>query len=239
MAACRLYSHSIVPGELVLSEEESHHAVTVLRLRNGASVTLFDGRGGEAEGVVVRAARRALVVRADELRGREFELPRRLTLAVAMPKGHRQGVLIEKCTELGVAEILPIVTARSVVVPDRNAAVKWFRRAIEAAKQCECAWVPVIAAPVAFEESLRRISQFNAGAIAEPGSSEPFDNLLRSVGNGGSIVLWIGPAGGWTDAELESAGLAGAKRVRLSPTILRTETAAIAACALNAGGELP
>jgi len=222
-------------GSLGLASEESHHGIKVLRLRLGDPLVLFDGVGGEAAAVVLRIERRGLFVTAGTPTTRPFDLSRRLTLAVALPKVPHQSALFEKCTELGVAAIRPIHAERSVFRPGDEASRKWARWMIEAARQSRRAWVPEILEPMTFQESLCKAGEFDAAAIAHPhGFSEPFREWIAACVPGSSIIVWIGPEGGWTADELDAAARAGIRRTRLSPTILRTETAAMAVCVLTA-----
>ena len=126
----RLYCPDLCPGTLELPPEESRHLVSSLRASPGSEVVLFDGAGGEAAGVLQRVDRRRAQVVVGRVTRRPFELAHRLTLAVAMGRAHRQGYLVEKCTELGVAAIWPIVAARSVARPDKDAVARWSRRPV-------------------------------------------------------------------------------------------------------------
>jgi 16S rRNA (uracil1498-N3)-methyltransferase len=149
-----------------------------------------------------------------------------------MAKTHRQGYLIEKCTELGVAAIWPIVAERSVTRPSEVAVEKWSRRAIEAAKQAERAWTPFVANPVNFAEAVLRVGEFAVAAIADPDErAVAFQSLLMSQRTGSAILVFVGPEGGWSEAERNMAFSNGITTVRLAPTVLRVETAAIAVCA--------
>jgi len=215
-----------------LPEEESHHAFTSLRLHRGDEVVLFDGVGREGFGVVERIARRSLHVRVPTIHERPFEAAYRITLAVAMAKAHRQGYLIEKCTELGVAAIWPIVAERSVTRPGEAAVDKWSRRAIEAAKQAERAWMPVVARPMKFAEAVVRVGEFTAAVIADPDESAiAFQSLLIAQRPGSAVLVFVGPEGGWSEAERSISRANGIKTIRLAPTVLRAETAAVAVCA--------
>ncbi len=227
----RLFCPEIAAGSVTLSPEESHHAISVLRVRPGDEIILFDGAGRLAIGVVERANRR-LEATVGEITNHPPDLTRRLTLAVAMPKSTRQGFLIEKCTELGVAAIWPIITDRSVAHPSAGAIDKWKRRAIEAAKQSRRAWLPTIETPRSFRESLARATEFDAVGFAtvDP-PAEGLATLVASIPHDGSVLVYVGPEGGFSDAERESAVAVGAVPVNLGPTVLRTETAAIAVCA--------
>jgi len=163
---------------------------------------------------------------------RPFQLRRRLTLAVAAPKAHRQSYLIEKCTELGVVGIWPILSERSVSRPNAPVLEKWRRRAVEAAKQCEQSWVPNIELVQTFDRAVNRCGEFDAACLSHPDVSVgSFQKFLVDQLAGSGVLVFIGPEGGWTDHELHLARSAGVKPVTLGPHILRTETAAVAACA--------
>lgn len=248
MSPHRLYCSDLNVGLNLLPPEESHHAVSSLRAKAGDEFVVFDGRGREARARVERVTRRQVQVVVERITERPFDLLHRITLAVAMTKAHRQGYLIEKCTELGAAAFWPILAERSVVrckLPaprltgrgaDPSAAVdKWSRRAIEAAKQSARAWVPTVEASQTFAGVLARIGEFSAAAIADLDSSAtPFTVFLRNHGAGSTLLVFVGPEGGWSDREYRAAIAAGAASIRLSPTVLRSETAAVAVCAAAA-----
>ncbi|MFQ5495030.1 MAG: RsmE family RNA methyltransferase [Phycisphaerae bacterium] len=231
----RLFCPELTEGQTVLSAEESHHAVAALRARPGQRVILFDGAGREACAVIEAVEAGRLTVRVERIQLRPFELTIRLTLAVAMGRAHRQGYLIEKCTELGVAAIQPVITARSVARPADRMVEKWFRRAVEAAKQSGRSWVPTIECPRPLGNVLENVDRFDAAFLALPGPGHAsFAALLTRQRPDTSVLVWIGPEGGFTDEERRIVRESGAAAVTLAPTTLRTETAAVAACAICA-----
>ncbi|MCH7885260.1 MAG: 16S rRNA (uracil(1498)-N(3))-methyltransferase [Planctomycetes bacterium] len=235
MSLGRFYCPALAPGSVVLPEEESHHAIASLRAVIGDEVILFDGAGGEASGRIERIESRQVQVAVGHISHHGRELPIALTIAVAMVRAHRQAYLIEKCTELGAAAIWPMTTERSVAKPSASSVVKWRRRAIEAAKQSHRRWVPTIEPPQSFASTLGQVQRFDAFALAHPdGAKETLAAFLSGLRNEASVLVWVGPEGGWTDAERDQAIRAGAAPVSLSPTVLRTETAAVAACAAAA-----
>lgn len=227
----RLYCEGLRVGRNLLSEEESHHATRVLRLAENDSVVLFNGAGGEAQGRIAGKERSSICVDVPVVSTRAFESRHRLTLAVAMTKAHRQSYLIEKCTELGAAAFWPILTERSVTRPAEAAVEKWTRRAIEAAKQSRRAWVPIVAASQSLAGALAKRAGHDLAVVAEPGSREPFGIVLQELVPESSVLIFIGPEGGWSPQELENFMGAGVRAVALAPTTLRTETAAVAASA--------
>jgi len=215
----RLFCRPLTEGELALSPEESHHVATVLRCKPAQVVTLFDGKGREAAGAIKRLERRKVWVSVD----------------VAMPKPHRQGYLIEKCTELGAAAIWPIIAEHSVSRPRASTVEKWERRAIEAAKQAGRAWVPTVERTCDFTTCLQRAREFDAVSIACPApDATPVNTFLQDQRDGAVVLVLVGPEGGWSEPESKAACAGGAVPTSLGPTVLRTETAAVAFCAAAA-----
>jgi len=210
----RAAAHVIVGdvGEPVLDADSLHHLVRVLRLRDGATVTVTDGAGAwrkcrfaggdiEPDGEVVRATR--------------LEPP--ITIAVATPKGDRAEWLVQKCTEIGVDRIALLAAARSVVHWDDERAARHVARlrrvAAEAAMQSRRVWLPELTGPHPATAVLP------TAVVAEPGG--------RALAASDTTVA-IGPEGGWSPDELALA----ADTVTLGPNILRVETAAVVATAL-------
>jgi len=234
MRTPRLYHPKLTTGPLTLDEDEGHHAARVLRMEPGDPVVLFDGQGGLAEGRIATVERGRVTVEAETPRRAPFDFKYRVTLAVAMSKAHRQSYLVEKCTELGVAALWPILSERSVTRPAEAAVEKWSRRAIEAAKQSLRAWVPQVAPSQSLTEAVARRSEFHLCVVAAPSSAESFSQTLAALPSDANILAFVGPEGGWSPTELQSFASADIRPVALSPSVLRTETAAVAVCAAAA-----
>ena len=232
MSSPRLYCPSLTVGRVVLPDDEAHHAQHALRMKVGDEIILFDGKGTEAQARVTALQRKKLEIEVTRTSQHEMDAAVQVTLAVAMPKTHRQSYLIEKCTELGVAAIWSIETERSVTRPGSAAMEKWQRRAIEAAKQSGRRWLPQIETLQTFHEAVARHDEFDHAVLAHVGG-ETMSLVVRfkSVKPGDRVLAFIGPEGGWTEEEFGRARDAGLSPVRLAPTVLRTETAAVAFCA--------
>jgi 16S rRNA (uracil1498-N3)-methyltransferase len=221
-------------GTPTLDGDELHHLHQVRRLGLGDQVELFDGRGGLALCTVAALGKRSAafqVVRASVAAPPE----RRLTIATAVPKGPRMDTLVEKVTELGVAAIWPITAERSSV-SDCGAEKQrgWQRRAVEACKQSGLLWLPEISEPQTLAEAVAAIkgSHFDLVLVADPSpEATPVLAVLAAGKAAAAIIAFVGPEGGFTDAERAALLAAGAAPVRLTPTILRIETAAIALAA--------
>ncbi len=232
MTALRLYAAAIAEGETTLAPEESHHAVNVLRAKAGMPVEVFDGAGRVGQGSVIKAKRGGLTLHVDTVQTVAYEWPIHLTVAVGMPKSHRQGYLVEKCTELGVSSICAMLTTRSVAKPGTGAVEKWRRRAIEATRQSRRAWIPTIPKPARFLDVIAQTEQFATVFFTDllP-DAQRVATVLKSVPTGANVLALVGPEGGWTDQERQAATQAGAVPVSLGPTVQRTETAATTICA--------
>jgi len=232
MSAVRLFCTSVVIGEKTLSKEESHHLVGVLRAKPGRSLVLFDGVGTEASATLLRIERRTAVVRVASLAHRDFELDHRVTLAVAVGKQTRHAYMIEKCTELGVRAVWPLIAERSVTHPGVTAIDKWRRRAIEAVRQSGRAWVPEIRSVQTLADVVGRAPGFAADAYCDVNTGgKPIRAFFDEARAQCDVLLLVGPEGGWSDHERNEARAKGLEPVLLGPTTLRTETAAVAVCA--------
>src|SRR5687768_11687842 len=133
----RFYSSQRITGDrATLDGPEAHHLLHVMRARVGDKVTLFDDSGAEFEATVESLGRSDAAVRILERREVDRDLPARLVVGVALPKGDRQRWLVEKLTELGVTELVPLATERGVAQPTASALDRLRRGVVEAAKQC-------------------------------------------------------------------------------------------------------
>jgi len=229
------------PGtRITLEGSAASHVTRVLRLRVGAALTLFNGRGGEYAAGIDRAHGGEVTVAILEHQAIERESPLGLTLAQGVSRGERMDLVVQKATELGVAQLVPLLTERSVVRLDAQQARRrvnhWRGIAVGACEQCGRNRLPEVAAPLALGAFL---SQVVAGA---PGLPHPALRLMLSPagarriagieGPVSSATVLVGPEGGLADSEHEAAVAAGFIPVCLGPRILRTETAALAALAL-------
>ncbi|HLL70027.1 MAG TPA: 16S rRNA (uracil(1498)-N(3))-methyltransferase [Pyrinomonadaceae bacterium] len=249
---------------VALAREEASHLRNVLRLKAGDEVFVFDGEGREYVCVVAasESGGRARVERATlEVRGQvepeRAESPLDLTLAVALLKGEKFDLVVQKATELGVWRIVPVVTKRSDVrVPreGRNAAAatadrvpRWRRIALEAAKQSGRARLPEIFTPVSFaslvEEDAGALFKEGAGVAAATAADGQRLLFTERGGRGlaetakewreeekmrpAKLTALVGPEGGWDDEEIAEAVAAGWLAVTFGGRVLRAETAAI------------
>ena len=239
-------------GEVVLSAEESRHLRDVLRLRAGDEATVFDGEGREFACVVRepgggrgRGEARGAAVAVLDVHGPAEpprpESPLALALAVALLKGEKFDLVVQKATELGVRAVVPVVTRRVDVrlrdARDASARLeRWRRLALEAAKQSGRARVPTVAEPAEFSqfvatvasEGERRLMFSEREGAALAGALGGTDEAAAPA----AVTALVGPEGGWESEEIEAARAAGWRVVTLGGRVLRAETAAIAVAAL-------
>jgi 16S rRNA (uracil1498-N3)-methyltransferase len=214
---------------------EAHHLRRVLRLRTGAVVEATDGTGRlytvRLAGLDAKGAWGTIEARTEPAR----ESPCAITLAQGILKGDRMSWLVQKATELGVARIIPMETARVVARPSGGTTgrhVRWERIAREAVKQCGRVVVPSIVAPRAFPEVVREIPDQDAAWLFWEGGGQSLVAASRECGSLARLLLLVGPEGGLTSEEVAQAEGAGARLVSLGPRILRAESAGLTAIAV-------
>jgi len=235
----RFFVNSKITGDqAVLDGPEAHHLAHVMRAEVGDTVTLFDGQGSEFSARVKSIGKSQIQLDVLEQRDVDRELSVKVVLAVALPKGDRQRWLLEKATELGVAQLIPLETQRGVAQPSAGAIEKLRRAVIEACKQCGRNRLLEIAEPRAWGEFAAGAPQDALRLLAHPVRCIPVQAPLRSVLAGELqglrskvVIAAVGPEGGFTDQEIAVGLSAGWTAVDLGPSILRVETAAIALAA--------
>lgn len=214
----------LAPGEYVLAGPEAHHLAAVRRFGPGGRVVLFNGDGHDYPADVISVGKRSVMLNVLAAVPADRELPFPLCVASALPKGDRADFLIEKLTELGVTRFVPLITARSVVIPKPNLVEKFTRAVIEASKQCGRNRLMAVEPPRTWAEFVRRDDLPDNRFVLHPGGE-------RFSPPPGGMAVAVGPEGGFTDEELSAASAAGWKRASLGRRVLRVETAAIAAAA--------
>ncbi len=231
MRVTRIHCHRpLRPGAIVsLSESAAAHVSRVLRLGPGDELTLFDGEGCEYPAKIVDARGIVVRVQTGECCSVDRESPLHLTLVQGISRGERMDWVVQKATELGVAEIVPLLTERSVVRLNGSQAERkrehWLGVAIAACEQCGRNRLPRIHAPLEFGGWLATCPAEGVRILLDAsGGGSP-----RDVKPHARAILLIGPEGGLSKGERAATFAAGFQAMRLGPRVLRTETAAIAA----------
>ena len=224
MSERRLYSATALAGRehVVLGNDAARHAGRVLRLRAGDTLVLFDGNGGEYDAGIARLGTREIAVDIVGHRAVERESPLAVTLGQGLARGERMDTIVQKSTELGVASIVPLETARSQVRLDaerrRRRLRHWQRIAIEACRQCGRNRVPAIEAPTAYRDFVARAFGKAARLVLEPGAS---CGRGYECATSGRSVLLVGPEGGFAKQpnSIRHAADAGFVPLALGPRI--------------------
>ena len=220
-----------------ITGSEHHHLRNVLRITPGETVRIIDGQGNvyTAEVLETDTNRSSSEVR---FLSHEFHasVPPSLTLFQGLPKNDKMELILQKTTEIGVTQIVPLHTAYALQKPSQNRYERWHRVVISATKQCQRAWLPELCSPQTFEASLVQLQAFSLRLLFNPdpeqGSrTQHIREVLREASQATAIALFVGPEGGFSNQEVTAAIESGCVPVTLGTNILRTETAAIVAVA--------
>lgn len=208
----------------------AYHVARVLRMRESAPLTVFDGGGNDYHAEIVRVEGDKVTV---ELRTQSLntaESPLRITLVQGVSRSERMDWTLQKATELGVAAVAPVLTARSVVRLDAKQAEKkqahWRGIVIGACEQCGRARIPSVAAPSSLRDYFANVRKDGMRLVLSPTAPASLSGIASLPAK---VDLLIGPEGGLDDDEIAAAQQAGFMPVRLGPRVLRTETAAVVA----------
>jgi 16S rRNA (uracil1498-N3)-methyltransferase len=226
----RLRVDLVTMGQIELGEREAHHARDVLRLAGGAEVEVFDGQGRVGIGKIESAGKKVVVkVEAVEEPAPGFEW----WVAAALPKGTRGDWMVEKLSELGASGFVPLITERSVVSAEgKNKRQRWERLANEAARQSRRRGIMKIREVTHVAKMVGEL-RGKGWYLSLHDGAKPIRDVLGDA-KGSSLTLFIGPEGGWTEQEIGMFDKAGLTGVRMGGSILRVETAAVAAGAIVA-----
>ncbi|HUW33055.1 MAG TPA: RsmE family RNA methyltransferase [Planctomycetota bacterium] len=231
----------LIPGVSVaerieVPRDEARHIVRVLRLKPGDELAAFDGTGVECVCRIAEQSGRRVTLDVIERRTVSREHAVRVTLAIAASKNKAMDLIVQKCTELGLARLIPFHSGRSVArVDDTDKTDKWRRVAIEAAKQCGRNVLPQIDPPLEPDQIIAAARGYDLALVAALGPQAiPLKKVLHAHPHARSIICIIGPEGGFPPHELDRITAAGIPTVSLGPSVLRVETAAIAILAMIA-----
>ncbi len=237
----RIHAPGLTQGPLDLDPDASHHLSKVLRVRAGESITLFDGKGNEAQAVIDSIGRDLVRVTAQAPIAIHRESPIEITVVQSLCTGDKMDWVVQKATELGAARIMPLSAHRSVLKLDGSRMEKrvshW--RAIGQASTAQSGRThqPEVMPVQSFTEMIqwwRSQPRPITGWCLDPFAT----TSLGQSSIEGPLVILVGPEAGWTDSEEAQAKAAGFTGIRCGPRILRTETAAaalLAAVAVKVG----
>jgi 16S rRNA (uracil1498-N3)-methyltransferase len=225
---------NLTEQSVTLGADEARHLRDVLRLKAGDEVYVFDGRGREFRCTISTSKRELAELRIEaEVEPAKPESQLQLNLCVALLKGEKFDLVVQKATELGAKKITPLIT-RYADIHLRDTAdgtkrvARWQRVAVEAAKQSGRAFVPEITVPVRFEAAL---DVDGLGVMFSERDGESLEHLAHQS-TPSTVTALVGSEGGWSDEEIESARARNFHVITLGGRILRAETAAITVTAL-------
>jgi 16S rRNA (uracil1498-N3)-methyltransferase len=221
----------IQDGLLKIEGDEVKHIRKVLRLKAGDEILVFDGSGKEFEGAIVEERRSSVMVKVRGIFSSKGDSSLEVTLAQSLLKGEKMDYLIQKATELGVNEIIPFFSSRSVPVLEKsrrpNRHHRWEKIAVEASKQCGRGVVPKIESLQDYSSMLRAAPTDHLRLILWEGDGLKLKEVLERSGEKTKIFFVIGPEGGFSPDEVDKAKRAGFVAVTLGKRILRAETASL------------
>ncbi|WP_319380940.1 16S rRNA (uracil(1498)-N(3))-methyltransferase [Thiomicrorhabdus sp.] len=233
-------SRFYLPGDytadrLELPKDQCHYALTVLRLKNGFTVEIFNGRGGCARGTIETHGRHQADILITERLPDNNESPLNSTLVQCISKGDRMDYSVQKSVELGISRIQPVFSERCEVKLTGDKLEKrrrqWQQIAINACEQSNRNTLPEILPACTLEAYLQHFEPENClGIVGDPYAEKTLHHLTSPQT---PVAFLVGPEGGLSEKEVEQAINSGFQNVRLGPRILRTETAGPALLAIT------
>lgn len=232
MRTTRIYlPQALAPGDTVqLDARSAHHVSKVLRMKAGTRLRVFDGQGLEADATLETIHRKQVTACIQSVRQDNRESPLPIILGQGISKGERMDFVLQKSVELGVTEIAPLWTRYTQVQLDEKRLTKrmahWEGVVISACEQSGRTRLPLLHRPQKLVDWLARDSAQDSQLMLDPGQTA---RLQDQPSPATGVRLLIGPEGGLSEEEQDSARRQGYTGVRLGPRVLRTETAALAA----------
>ena len=220
-------------GVVSITGKEARHISSVLRMKNGDTLVIMDGKGNLFEATVEMSHRKEVKVRINKSISPPPPSPIEINLGVALIKSHPMDYLIQKTTELGVSTITPFFSERTVRKSRQGHLIRkmdrWTEIMRSACKQCGRPTLPVLSPPLPFQELTKNAPGQNTLKLLlwENEDKTGLKEVLRSLSPVPRVLALVGPEGGFTENEINLAREAGFQTISLGNRILRTETAAV------------
>ncbi len=228
---------NIKDGFIEIFSDEAKHILNVMRMEIGDTLTICDGQSNDYLCRICETGKNCLKAKIEETTKSESEPKTKITLYQGLPKSDKMELIIQKCVEIGVCRIVPVITERAVVKIEKGAkedkkTERWQKIAESAAKQSGRGIIPAVERPMKFKDAIEEAVK-NGEAII-PYENEKDRGLKEFVKNSKAenIGIFIGPEGGFDTKEIEFAVENGVMSVTLGKRILRTETAGIVTSAI-------
>lgn len=226
---------NIFEQEIRITGADVKHMKQVLRMKPGEKIIICNGQGKDYYSIIDRIEEQEIIARIEKIRETESELSTKLILFQGIPKKDKMEFVIQKAVELGVYEIVPMLTKRTIVKleekkKEQKKIERWSEIAKSAAKQSGRGWIPRITEPLSFREALKKASSLDAAMVpyeAEEGivAAREYVSGLKGLS---TVGILIGPEGGFEEEEIALAKQFGIRPITLGKRILRTETAGLA-----------
>ena len=235
MRVTRLFVEApLQPGtRIAVPDAASTHLLRVLRAGIGDACVLFNGDGHDYAARIVAVDKRTAIVDVLSSRRLANESPLRITLLQALARGEKMDWILQKATELGVTSVVPVASERTEVKLDGERSAKrathWKSVVVSACEQSGRATLPKVCMPSALGPALLSLPEGAHHLLLDPQAAQGLGGIELPPGT--SLVLAVGPEGGWSPRDLALLAGAGFSGLRLGPRVLRTETAGIAAIA--------
>lgn len=239
----RFFVETIEEDTVEITGEDARHIALSLRMKNGEALVICDGNGKEAEAVIREAYPESVILDVKERRASFAEPKTRVVLYQALPKFDKLEYIVQKSVELGVSEIVPVLTSRCISRPDEKTMKKKRERlqkiADEAAKQSGRGVLPKVGELINYKNAIAQMAKEGTPILFFEHAKYPLSEIMEKHGEG-TISVMVGSEGGFSDEEAEFAEKSGAFIASLGPRILRCETAPVAAISaiMYASGEM-
>ncbi len=239
----RFFVQSVEPEVIEITGEDARHIALSLRMKNGESLVLCDGKGREATAIIREAYPESVTLDVEERKDSAAEPKTKVTLYQALPKFDKLEYIVQKSVELGVSEIVPVLTSRCISRPDEKTMKKKLERlrkiSDEAAKQSGRGILPKIGEMLSFKNAVLKMKESETPILFFEHAKYPIREIMENRKDG-SIAMMVGSEGGFSDDEAKFAEENGVLIASLGPRILRCETAPVAALSaiMYAAGEM-
>jgi 16S rRNA (uracil1498-N3)-methyltransferase len=217
--------------------DDVNHISRVLRLREGEEILVSNGEGKEYICTIEQVNKKEVLCKIQQELENATEAPIKITLYQGLPKSQKMDLIVQKCVEIGVCKIQPVITKRVVVKVDgrdiSGKVERWRRISEEAAKQSNRGIIPEVIEPISSEQAIEELKSMDLALVPyEKESAKGLKSVLKEHANVKNIGILIGPEGGFDDSEIEEFLKSNIIPVTLGPRILRTETAGFVAASI-------
>ncbi|HEX3027502.1 MAG TPA: 16S rRNA (uracil(1498)-N(3))-methyltransferase [Clostridia bacterium] len=230
----RFFSEQVGDGSVRIEGQDAAHISKVLRMKTGDTLVVCDCKGSDHFCKIIHLEQGVVKLAILRTEPSASEPSVSVTLYQALPKSDKMDLIVQKCVELGVKRIVPVITSRCVSRPDGKAIVskveRWNKIAVQAAKQSGRGILPAVEQAYGFRQALGKLASHESGILFYEQNGGRLSESLK--GTEQDIGIFVGPEGGFEQEETDAAAQCGIAIAGLAPRILRTETAPL--CALSA-----